>query len=149
MALRLRELVNDQTLGLTVLTGTDALDRRVDWVHSTELADPVAFLEGGEHAGSRLLELLAPDAAATFAEAVLTPLWEYDAAKQAALVSSLHCWLEQHGHWDHTADRFGVHRQAHRPQPDTQDRTAHRKTVGLPRRAHRILGSPAGRESAP
>jgi purine catabolism regulator len=35
-------------LRLTVLAGKDALDRRITWAHSIELADPVRWLDGGE-----------------------------------------------------------------------------------------------------
>ena len=31
-----------------VVTGVDRLDRRVRWVHMTELTDPASFLKGGE-----------------------------------------------------------------------------------------------------
>lgn len=46
MALTLRALAAD--LALPVRAGEGALDRAVAWVHSTELADPSDFLEGGE-----------------------------------------------------------------------------------------------------
>lgn len=43
-----RWLVERRELGLTVLAGKDALDRRITWAHSIELADPVRWLDGGE-----------------------------------------------------------------------------------------------------
>jgi purine catabolism regulator len=46
MALTPRALAAE--LGLPVLAGDAALDRPIGWVHPTELADPVPFLEGGE-----------------------------------------------------------------------------------------------------
>jgi purine catabolism regulator len=48
MALSLRTLAAERSLGLRVRAGEEALDRPVAWVHPTELADPKAFLEGGE-----------------------------------------------------------------------------------------------------
>ncbi|MGM1061833.1 PucR family transcriptional regulator [Saccharothrix sp. Mg75] len=45
MSLTVGELARE--VGLTVLVGA-GLDREVAWVHSTELADPAPFLEGGE-----------------------------------------------------------------------------------------------------
>ena len=48
MALTLRGLAAERPLGIRVLTGEDALDRAIGWVHPTELTDPQAFLEGGE-----------------------------------------------------------------------------------------------------
>ena len=48
MALTLRGLAAERALGIRVLTGEDALDRPIGWVHPTELTDPQAFLEGGE-----------------------------------------------------------------------------------------------------
>ena len=48
MALTLRGLAAERPLGIRVLTGEDALDRPIGWVHPTELTDPQAFLEGGE-----------------------------------------------------------------------------------------------------
>jgi purine catabolism regulator len=48
MAPTVRGLCADPALRLDVLTGTDHLDRPIRWVHATELADPRAYLEGGE-----------------------------------------------------------------------------------------------------
>ncbi|MFD9964983.1 PucR family transcriptional regulator [Amycolatopsis sp. NPDC058986] len=48
MALTLRDLAAERSLGLRVLAGEAALDRPIGWVHPTELIDPQAFLEGGE-----------------------------------------------------------------------------------------------------
>ncbi|MPY78268.1 MAG: PucR family transcriptional regulator, partial [Actinophytocola sp.] len=48
MALALRDLVAQRSLDLRVLAGERALDREIAWVHPTELADPTAFLDGGE-----------------------------------------------------------------------------------------------------
>jgi PucR family transcriptional regulator, purine catabolism regulatory protein len=47
MPMRVRELVCDPALGLQVVVDGD-LDREVRWVHTTELADPSAYLEGDE-----------------------------------------------------------------------------------------------------
>jgi purine catabolism regulator len=44
----LAQLLGNPTLGLTLHTGTGAVDRPVSWVHVSELADPTPFLEGGE-----------------------------------------------------------------------------------------------------
>ncbi|MFC4004363.1 PucR family transcriptional regulator [Prauserella oleivorans] len=48
MAVTLRSLAGDTALGLRVLAGAAGLDRGISWVHPTELADPTAFLDGGE-----------------------------------------------------------------------------------------------------
>ncbi|PXY32528.1 PucR family transcriptional regulator [Prauserella muralis] len=48
MALILRALAARRDLGLRVRAGADGLDRAIAWVHPTELADPTAFLDGGE-----------------------------------------------------------------------------------------------------
>ncbi|MDT7727212.1 MAG: hypothetical protein QOI21_3788 [Actinomycetota bacterium] len=48
MALTLRELVAERSLGLRVRAGESALDRPIGWVHPTDLLDPTPFLEGGE-----------------------------------------------------------------------------------------------------
>ncbi|GAA5118324.1 PucR family transcriptional regulator [Haloechinothrix salitolerans] len=48
MALTLRDLVAQRSLDLRVLAGEHALDRKIAWVHPTELADPTEFLDGGE-----------------------------------------------------------------------------------------------------
>jgi PucR family transcriptional regulator, purine catabolism regulatory protein len=48
MSVPVRWLVERRELGLTVLAGRDALDRRITWAHSIELADPVRWLGGGE-----------------------------------------------------------------------------------------------------
>ncbi|MFC4059273.1 PucR family transcriptional regulator [Planomonospora corallina] len=48
MAPTLRTVVRRPPLGLSVLTGHDALERPVRWVAVSELEDPTPFLEGGE-----------------------------------------------------------------------------------------------------
>ncbi|MER7013424.1 PucR family transcriptional regulator [Saccharopolyspora sp. NPDC000359] len=48
MPLTLRDLVADSELGLTARAGEQALDRPIAWVHTSELANPAPFLEGGE-----------------------------------------------------------------------------------------------------
>ncbi len=48
MALTLRALSAERTLGLRVRAAEAGLDRPIGWVHPTELTDPQAFLEGGE-----------------------------------------------------------------------------------------------------
>lgn len=44
----LASLVHHSTLKLTVRAGEDRLDVPVRWVHASELADPVPYMEGGE-----------------------------------------------------------------------------------------------------
>ena len=44
----LAALVDRTYLGLLVRAGAEHLDRPVLWVHTSELTDPTAFLEGGE-----------------------------------------------------------------------------------------------------
>lgn len=48
MALTLRALSAERSLGLRVRAAEAGLDRPIGWVHPTELTDPQAFLEGGE-----------------------------------------------------------------------------------------------------
>ncbi len=48
MALTLRALAAERSLGLRVRAAEAELDRPIGWVHPTELTDPQAFLEGGE-----------------------------------------------------------------------------------------------------
>ncbi len=43
-----RWLTGQRPLGLTVLAGSRGLDRRIEWAHSIELADPSPWLRGGE-----------------------------------------------------------------------------------------------------
>lgn len=69
-------------------------------------ASPVARFT--ELAGQGLLSLLDPDAAASFAAAILAPLREY--GSRADLVESLRAYLASNGHWDAAAQRLGVHR---------------------------------------
>jgi PucR family transcriptional regulator, purine catabolism regulatory protein len=47
MPMTVRELVDDPALGLRVVVD-GALDRTIRWVHTTELADPARYLQGGE-----------------------------------------------------------------------------------------------------
>lgn len=48
MPITVRQLVDDPALGLTVLTQAGPLDTPVLWAHTSELADPAQWLEGGE-----------------------------------------------------------------------------------------------------
>ena len=41
-------LIEQRQLGLVVLAGASQLERRIEWVHSIELADPAPWLRGGE-----------------------------------------------------------------------------------------------------
>ena len=43
-----RWLVEQRPLGLVVLAGARAMDRRIEWAHSIELTDPTPWLRGGE-----------------------------------------------------------------------------------------------------
>lgn len=43
-----RQLCEDPSFGLLVLTGHDRLDRELTWAHVSDLADPTPFLDGGE-----------------------------------------------------------------------------------------------------
>ncbi|MGP4018255.1 PucR family transcriptional regulator [Saccharopolyspora sp. 5N708] len=63
MPLTLRDLVADAALGLLVRAGAQALDQPVSWVHTSELADPTPFLEGGELLLTTGLTLRAEDCA--------------------------------------------------------------------------------------
>src|SRR5437764_13138165 len=47
MPLTVRDLIDDPDLGLEQVVECD-LDRRVRWVHTTELADPSRYLQGDE-----------------------------------------------------------------------------------------------------
>jgi purine catabolism regulator len=73
-------------------------------------SERVPLLRFADYAGRGLLDLVAPDAASAFAETVLSPLRRHDDTGRGDLVVSLRCWLENHGHWDHTASVLGVHR---------------------------------------
>jgi purine catabolism regulator len=59
---------------------------------------------------SGLMELLATAEAAAFAESLLRPLIDHDAAGRGDLVRSLAVWLEHNGQWDGAATALGVHR---------------------------------------
>ncbi|GBQ01442.1 PucR family transcriptional regulator [Streptomyces spongiicola] len=48
MPVTLASLVQHSALKLTVRAGEDRLDTPVRWVHASELADPVPYMEGGE-----------------------------------------------------------------------------------------------------
>lgn len=47
MTITVRELVSDPHLGVTVLAGSNNLDRIVNWAHSCDLADPTHWLTEG------------------------------------------------------------------------------------------------------
>ncbi|MBX6382932.1 MAG: helix-turn-helix domain-containing protein, partial [Microbispora sp.] len=84
-----------------------ALDRALDQARRALVsASPVARFS--ELAGRGLLSLLDPDAAASFAAAILAPLREY--GSRTDLVESLRAYLASNGHWDAAAQRLGVHR---------------------------------------
>ena len=68
MPLTVRDLIDDPDLGLEQVVECD-LDRRVRWVHTTELADPSRYLQGDEvilttgvwiAAGTRPVEFVRP-----------------------------------------------------------------------------------------
>ncbi|GAA4700353.1 PucR family transcriptional regulator [Pseudonocardia yuanmonensis] len=48
MPVTLGDLLADRELGLSVAVAGRGLDRPVSWVHSSELADPTPYLDGGE-----------------------------------------------------------------------------------------------------
>ncbi|MFF0727262.1 PucR family transcriptional regulator ligand-binding domain-containing protein [Streptomyces sp. NPDC004134] len=58
----LASLVRHSTLKLSVLTGTDELDVAVRWAQTSELIDPVPYLEGGELILTTALKLDVEDA---------------------------------------------------------------------------------------
>jgi purine catabolism regulator len=57
-----------------------------------------------------LFELLATPQARAFADSLLRPLIDHDAAGRGDLVRSLGAWLEHNGQWDAAAAALGVHR---------------------------------------
>ena len=59
---------------------------------------------------SGLLNLLSKPLASAFAESLLRPLIEHDAARRGDLLRSLGTWLEHNGEWDAAAATLGVHR---------------------------------------
>jgi purine catabolism regulator len=61
-------------------------------------------------AAAGLFALLATPQAHAFAESLLRPLIDHDAAGRGDLVRSLGAWLEHSGHWDAAAAALGVHR---------------------------------------
>jgi purine catabolism regulator len=48
MPVTLSSLLRQPSLGLAALTGREALDREIAWVHASELLDPTPYLDGGE-----------------------------------------------------------------------------------------------------
>ncbi|SFM82960.1 purine catabolism regulatory protein [Pseudonocardia ammonioxydans] len=48
MPFTLRDLCADRRLGLRAVCSSADLDRRISWVHSSELRDPTPYLDGGE-----------------------------------------------------------------------------------------------------
>lgn len=48
MPFTLRDLHEDRSLGLRAACRSADLDRRISWVHASELRDPTPYLEGGE-----------------------------------------------------------------------------------------------------
>ncbi|MEV5413704.1 PucR family transcriptional regulator [Thermopolyspora sp. NPDC052614] len=72
------------------------------------LATAAPLTRFADLAGQGLLSLLDPQAAATYAEALLTPLREY--GSRADLIESLRAYLATNGHWDAAAQRLGIHR---------------------------------------
>ena len=48
MPVTLSALLRQPSLGLTALTGREAPDREISWVHASELLDPTPYLDGGE-----------------------------------------------------------------------------------------------------
>jgi purine catabolism regulator len=48
VAITVSRLCADRTLGLTVVAGAAGADRMISWAHTSELADPTPWLEGGE-----------------------------------------------------------------------------------------------------
>jgi PucR family transcriptional regulator, purine catabolism regulatory protein len=59
---------------------------------------------------SGLFALLATPQARAFAESLLRPLIDHDAAGRGDLVRSLGAWLEHSGQWDAAAAALGIHR---------------------------------------
>src|SRR6185437_12705460 len=58
MELTVESLIGE--LGLELITGSEAADRHVRWVHSTELPDPTPWLKGGEMLLTTGLQLEGP-----------------------------------------------------------------------------------------
>ncbi|MHC9293276.1 PucR family transcriptional regulator [Mycobacterium sp. LTG2003] len=48
MAITARDLAQVESLGLSLVAGTQAADREIAWAHAIELADPTPYLAGGE-----------------------------------------------------------------------------------------------------
>ena len=48
MPVTLAALLRQPALGLTMLAGTEDVQREISWVHASELADPTPYLDGGE-----------------------------------------------------------------------------------------------------
>jgi len=48
VSVSVRWLTEQRQLGLVILAGSQGLDRRIEWAHSIELADPSPWLRGGE-----------------------------------------------------------------------------------------------------
>jgi purine catabolism regulator len=61
-------------------------------------------------AGTALLDLLPPEPARAFAEALLANVIRHDDEHGGDLVDSLRVWLTHFGQWDPAAAHIGVHR---------------------------------------
>ena len=48
VGITIRDLVEQEDLGLAVAGGAEGLDRPIRWVHTSELSDPTPWLSGGE-----------------------------------------------------------------------------------------------------
>lgn len=92
----------DRLTGAT--TEADGLLRR-----ARALGRPIV---SGEQRDLGLDALIGPQEAGAYAERVLGPLRELDAARGGELVDTLGVWLACHGGWDRTAAALGVHRNS-------------------------------------
>jgi purine catabolism regulator len=90
------------------LRDLDTALRRAREAAASPAAAPGRCVNHDDLAGVALLDLVAPEAAAGFADRVLAPL---DTAPAGAdLIASLSAWLDHHGQWDSAAQAMGIHR---------------------------------------
>jgi|SRR5215207_778779 len=92
------------------LAELDRAHREADQALHAGLRADRRYTSFADIGASGLLELLATPEAAAFAESLLRPLIDHDAAGRGDLIRSLGVWLEHNGQWDAAAATLGVHR---------------------------------------
>jgi len=116
---RLRDRILAAAARMRLTTGESSEAGLADLARAYREADQalqVGMRTGRRHTSfadigaSGLLQLLATPQATAFAESLLRPLIDHDAAGRGDLLRSLGAWLEHNGQWDAAAASLGVHR---------------------------------------